>query len=42
MVVGTHQGFQFFRQITQFLENDRALYKFRYHILHNLISIMKL
>ena len=42
MVVGARQGFQFFRQITWFLENNRVLYKFRYQILPDLISIMKL
>ena len=42
MVVGAHQGFQFFRQMTRFLENNRALYKFRYQILHNVIIMMKL
>ena len=37
-----HQSFQFFIQITWFLGNNRALSKFRYRILHNLISIIKL
>ena len=32
MVVGACQNFQFFRQITWFLGNDRALSKFRYWI----------
>ena len=41
MVVGARQSFQFFRQITWFLGNNRALSKFRYQILHNLISITK-
>ena len=41
-VVGARQSFQFFRQITWFLGNNRALYKFRYRILHNSISIIKL
>ena len=36
------QSFQFFRQITWFLGNYRVLYKFRYRILHNLLSIIKL
>ena len=36
MIVGARQGFQFFRKITWFLENNRALSKFRYWILHNL------
>ena len=34
MVVGAPQSFQFFRQITWFLENNRALFRFRYWILH--------
>ena len=42
MAVGTRQNFQFFRQITWFLGNNRALLKFRYWILYNLISITKL
>ena len=42
MVVGTRQSFQFLRKITWFLGNDRALSKFRYWILYNLISIAKL
>ena len=41
-VVGAHQSFQFFRQITWFLGNTRALSKFKYWILHHLISIIKL
>ena len=41
MVVGASRSFQFFRQITWFLRNNRALSKFRYQILHNLISITK-
>ena len=39
MVVGARQSFQYFRQITWFLGNDRALSKFRYQILYNLIGI---
>ena len=39
MVVGARQSFQIFRQITWFLGNNRALSKFRYRILYNLISI---
>ena len=39
VVVGARQGFQFFRQIAWFLGNNRALSKFRYRILYNLISI---
>ena len=42
MVVGTRQRFQIFRQITWFLRNNRALSKFRYRILHYLVSIIKL
>ena len=42
MAVGVHQSFQFFRQIAWFLGNKRALSKFRYGILYNLISISKL
>ena len=40
--VGARQSFQFFRQIAWFLGNNRALSKFRYRILYNLISITKL
>ena len=36
------ENFQFFIRITWFLGNNRALPKFRYRILHNLISIIKL
>ena len=42
MVVGARQSFQFFRQITWFLGNNRALSKFKYRILHKLISTVKL
>ena len=41
-VVGARQSFQFFRQISWFLGNTRALSKFKYCILHHLISIIKL
>ena len=41
-VVGARQSFQFFRQITWFLGNKRTLPKFKYWILHRLISIIKL
>ena len=41
MVVGARQSFQVFRQNTLFLENNRALPKFLYEILHYLISIIK-
>ena len=40
MVAGARQSFQFFRKITWFLGNNRALSKFRYQILHYLISII--
>ena len=42
MVVSARQSFQFFRQVAWFLENKRALSKFRYRILHYLFSIIKL
>ena len=35
MVVEACQSFQFFRQTTWFLRNNRTLSKFRYRILHN-------
>ena len=41
-VVGACQSFQVFRQNTWFLENNRALSKFLYGILHYIISIIKL
>ena len=41
-VVGARQSFQIFRQNTWFLENNRALSKFLYGILHYVISIIKL
>ena len=41
-VVGARQSFQFFSQITWFLGNTGALSKFKYWILHHLISIIKL
>ena len=34
MVAGAQQSFQFFKQNIWFLENDRALSKFLYRILH--------
>ena len=40
-VVGARQSFQFFRQKTWFLENNRALSKFLYGVSHYLISIIK-
>ena len=42
MVVGARQSFQFYRQNTWFLENNRALSKFLYGTLPYLISITKL
>ena len=39
MVVWARQSFQFFRQNTWFLENNRALSKFLFGILYYLISI---
>ena len=41
MVAGARQSFQFFRQTTWFLENNRALSKILYGILHYLISLIK-
>ena len=41
MVVGARQSFQFSRQKTWFLENNRALSKFLYGVSHYLISIIK-
>ena len=42
MVVTARQRFPFFREITWFLGNKLALSKFKYWILHPLISIIKL
>ena len=42
MVVGARESFQFFRQITWFPENNRALSKFKTWILHYLIGNVKL
>ena len=42
MVVEARQSFQFLRQNTWFLENNRALSKFLYGILYYLIIITKL
>ena len=42
MVVTARQRFPFFREITWFLGNKLALSKFKYWILHLLISIIKL
>ena len=41
-VVGACQSFRIFRQNAWFLENNRALPKVLYGILHYLISIIKL
>ena len=41
VVARAAQSFQFFRQKTWFLENNRALSKFLYGILYYLISIIK-
>ena len=41
MVVGARQSFQFFRQKTWFVEDNRALTKFLYGASHYLISIIK-
>ena len=42
MAVEARQSFQFFRQMSWFLGYNRALSKFSYQILRNLISIIKL
>ena len=42
MVVGARQNFRFFRQITWFLGNKRALFKFKCWVLHHLIGTIKL
>ena len=42
MVVGARQSLYFFKEITWFLRNKRALSKSKYWILHHLISIIKL
>ena len=39
MIVGARQSFQFFRQITWFLGNKKALPKFKYWILHHLLVL---
>ena len=41
-IVGARQSFQILRQNTWLLENNRALSKFLYGILHYVISIFKL
>ena len=41
MVVGTRQIFQFLKQITWVLQNNGALSKFMYQILHYLIRTIK-
>ena len=43
MAVGACQSFQFFRQLTWYFgNNNRALSKFRYQILHHAIRIIRL
>ena len=42
MVVAARQSFQFWRQKTWFLGNNRGLPRFMYRILQNLISTTKL
>ena len=42
MLVRARQSFQFFRQSTCFLGNNRDLAQFRNQILHNSISTTKL
>ena len=42
MVAGARQSFQFFRQKTWLLGNNRGYPSFRYQILHKLISTTKL
>ena len=42
MVAEVRQNFQFFRQITWFLGNNKDLSKFKYWTLHYLIVIIKL
>ena len=39
-MVDARQCFQFFRQIAWFLGNNKALSKFKYQILYNLITII--
>ena len=41
MVAGARQSFQFFRQKTWLLENNRALSKFLHGVSHYLIGIIK-
>ena len=41
-IVGARQSFQISRQNNWFMENNRALSKFLYGILHYVISIIKL
>ena len=42
VLVEARQSSEFLRQIIWFLESNRALTKFRYRILYNLISVTKL
>ena len=41
MVVGARQIFQFLRQLTWFLVNNKVISKFRYEILHLVLSNYK-
>ena len=41
-IIGARQGYQTFRQNTWFLEDNRALSKLLYGILHYTVSIIKL
>ena len=41
-LVEAHQSFQIFKQNTWFIENNSAMSKFLFGILHYLISIIKL
>ena len=42
MAAGAGQNFQFFRQLTWFLGNNRPLFEFRYRIFRYLIIIIRL
>ena len=42
MTIGARQNFQFFRQKSRLLGNNKGLTEFRYWILHNLISTTNL
>ena len=41
LAVEARKSFQFFRQKTWFIENNRALFEFLYEVSHYLISIIK-